>query len=52
MTLWQLEGKDLVEPLVTKKDMERAINSTRPTVSQDDLKKNAEWTEEFGSEGA
>ncbi|KAH8848486.1 Vacuolar protein sorting-associated protein 4 [Pyricularia oryzae] len=52
MTLWQLEGKDLVEPLVTKKDMERAINSTRPTVSQDDLKKNADWTEEFGSEGA
>ncbi|TLS30957.1 hypothetical protein PpBr36_03857 [Pyricularia pennisetigena] len=52
LTLWQLEGKPLVEPLVTYKDMERAIKSTRPTVSQDDLKKNAEWTEEFGSEGA
>ncbi|TLD05433.1 uncharacterized protein PgNI_09188 [Pyricularia grisea] len=52
MTLWQLEGKQLVEPLVTYKDMERAIKGTRPTVSQDDLKKNAEWTEEFGSEGA
>ncbi|TLD31479.1 hypothetical protein PspLS_01769 [Pyricularia sp. CBS 133598] len=52
MTLWQLEGSDIVEPLVTYKDMERAIKGTRPTVSQDDLKKNAEWTEEFGSEGA
>jgi vacuolar protein-sorting-associated protein 4 len=50
---WEKLGTDeLLEPVVEKKDFIRAIKSSRPTVSEVDLKKNEEWTREFGSEGA
>lgn len=42
----------LLEPPLTLKDFVKAVRNARPTVSQDDLKRNAEWTQEFGSEGA
>jgi vacuolar protein-sorting-associated protein 4 len=52
MTWEQVASEDLLEPLVEKKDFIKAIKSSRPTVSEVDLKKNEEWTHEFGSEGA
>ncbi len=48
----QVDSDKLLEPPLLLKDFEKAIKSARPTVSQVDLDKNAEWTAEFGSEGA
>lgn len=44
--------QELLEPQVEKKDFIKAIKASRPTVSHVDLKRNEEWTREFGSEGA
>ncbi|KAM7193999.1 vacuolar protein sorting-associated protein 4 [Rhypophila sp. PSN 637] len=52
MTWEAVESEALLEPLVEKKDFIKAIKSSRPTVSEVDLKRNEEWTREFGSEGA
>ncbi|KAM7213279.1 vacuolar protein sorting-associated protein 4 [Rhypophila decipiens] len=52
MTWEAVESEALLEPLVEKKDFIKAIKSSRPTVSEVDLKRNEEWTKEFGSEGA
>jgi vacuolar protein-sorting-associated protein 4 len=51
MTWADVEGEQLLEPLVDFKDFVKAIKGSRPTVSQADLTRNAEWTQEFGSEG-
>ena len=51
MTWDDLDGETLLEPLVDFKDFVKAIKSSRPTVSDVDLQRNAEWTKEFGSEG-
>ncbi|KAL6703441.1 Vacuolar protein sorting-associated protein 4 [Coniothyrium glycines] len=48
----ELDGDQLLEPPLRVKDFVKAIKASRPTVSGDDLKKNADWTKEFGSEGA
>ena len=47
-----MDSEKLLEPPLGLKDFIKAIKGARPTVSQDDIRKNAEWTEEFGSEGA
>ncbi|KAK4166917.1 P-loop containing nucleoside triphosphate hydrolase protein [Cladorrhinum sp. PSN259] len=52
MTWEAVASEELLEPTVEKKDFLRAIKSSRPTVSDVDLKRNEEWTREFGSEGA
>ncbi|KAK1753243.1 vacuolar protein sorting-associated protein 4 [Echria macrotheca] len=52
MTWEKVASEELLEPLVGKQDFIKAIKSSRPTVSEIDLKKNEEWTHEFGSEGA
>ncbi|KAK3348661.1 vacuolar protein sorting-associated protein VPS4 [Lasiosphaeria hispida] len=52
MTWEKVPSEDLLEPLVERKDFIKAIKSSRPTVSEVDLKRNEEWTHEFGSEGA
>ncbi|EXJ60341.1 vacuolar protein sorting-associated protein 4 [Cladophialophora yegresii CBS 114405] len=52
MTWMEVDSDKLLEPPLVVKDFIRAIKGSRPTVSQDDLKRNAEWTAEFGSEGA
>jgi vacuolar protein-sorting-associated protein 4 len=52
MTWTDLDGDALLEPPLRVSDFKRAIKSSRPTVSQVDLIHNAEWTAEFGSEGA
>ncbi|KAG9592584.1 suppressor protein of bem1/bed5 double mutants, partial [Aureobasidium melanogenum] len=52
MTWMDVETDQLLEPPLMVKDFVKAIKASRPTVSQEDLKHNAEWTAEFGSEGA
>lgn len=52
MTWEKVASEELLEPMVEKKDFIRAIKSSRPTVSQEDLTRNEDWTKEFGSEGA
>ena len=52
MTWEKVASEDLLEPLVERKDFIRAIKSSRPTVSETDLTRNEEWTNEFGSEGS
>lgn len=47
-----IEADQLLEPPLVLKDFIKAVRNARPTVSQEDLRKNAEWTQEFGSEGA
>lgn len=52
MTWVDVDSEALLEPPLNVKDFIKAIKGARPTVSADDLRKNAEWTAEFGSEGA
>ncbi|KAF2224486.1 P-loop containing nucleoside triphosphate hydrolase protein [Elsinoe ampelina] len=52
MTWVDVETEKLLEPPLQVKDFVKAIKASRPTVSQEDLKRSAEWTQEFGSEGA
>lgn len=52
MTWEQVDTDQLLEPIVDFKDFVKSIKSSRPTVSQEDLKRNSEWTHEFGSEGS
>lgn len=52
MTWEQVDTDQLLEPIVDLKDFIKSIKSSRPTVSQEDLKRNSEWTHEFGSEGS
>ncbi|KAJ4363798.1 Vacuolar protein sorting-associated protein 4 [Ascochyta clinopodiicola] len=47
-----LDGDELLEPPLRVRDFVKAIKGSRPTVSGEDLSKNADWTKEFGSEGA
>ncbi|KAJ5960544.1 ATPase AAA-type core [Penicillium vulpinum] len=52
MTWLDIEADKLLEPPLTLKDFIKAVKNSRPTVSGEDLTRNAEWTQEFGSEGA
>ena len=52
MSWTDVESNQLLEPPLVLKDFVRAIKGARPTVSQEDIKRSAEWTAEFGSEGA
>ena len=52
MNWTQVETDELLEPPLQVKDFVKAIKGARPTVSASDLNRNAEWTEDFGSEGA
>lgn len=52
MSWTEVDSDKLLEPPLVLKDFIKAIKGARPTVSQDDIKKSAEWTAEFGSEGA
>jgi vacuolar protein-sorting-associated protein 4 len=51
MSWEEVDPEMLQEPPVTRKDFERAVKASRPTVSETDLLRNEEWTREFGSEG-
>ncbi|CEJ56021.1 Vacuolar protein sorting-associated protein 4 [Penicillium brasilianum] len=52
MTWLSIEAEQLLEPPLVLKDFIKAVKNSRPTVSQEDLTRNSEWTKEFGSEGA
>jgi len=52
MNWTQIETDQLLEPPLLVKDFIKAIKASRPTVSGEDLNRNADWTKEFGSEGA
>lgn len=50
---WEgVETKELLEPIVDFKDFVKSVKASRPTVSKEDLNRNADWTKEFGSEGS
>jgi vacuolar protein-sorting-associated protein 4 len=51
MTWMDVEPENLLEPPLGLRDFVKAVKGARPTVSGQDLKRNAEWTAEFGSEG-
>lgn len=52
MTWTDLDSDQLQEPPLQVKDFVKAIKGVRPTVSQSDLQRNADWTLEFGSDGS
>ncbi|OQE28308.1 hypothetical protein PENSTE_c003G06321 [Penicillium steckii] len=52
MTWLTVDAEKLLEPPLILKDFIKAVRNSRPTVSQEDLSRNSEWTKEFGSEGA
>ena len=52
MKTTEVDSDKLLEPPLLLKDFIKAVNSARPTVSQEDINRSAEWTNEFGSEGA
>lgn len=52
MTWTDVESDQLLEPPLQLKDFVKAVKSSRPTVSMEDIKRSEEWTAEFGSEGA
>ena len=52
MSWTEVESDKLLEPPLVLKDFVKAVKGARPTVSVEDIKKSAEWTAEFGSEGA
>ncbi|KAJ5773594.1 hypothetical protein N7457_008490 [Penicillium paradoxum] len=52
MSWLDVDAEQLLEPPLVLKDFIKAVKNSRPTVSGEDLTRNAEWTQEFGSEGA
>ncbi|PHH62044.1 hypothetical protein CDD81_7600 [Ophiocordyceps australis] len=52
MTYDDVKSDELLAPEVMLKDFELALEDSHPTVSKDDIVKQIEWTNEFGSEGA
>lgn len=52
MNWTEVDADKLLEPPLTLRDFEKAVKGARPTVSQEDIKRSKEWTEEFGSEGS
>ena len=52
MSWTEVDSDKLLEPPLVLKDFVKAVKGARPTVSAEDIKRSAEWTAEFGSEGA
>ncbi|WEW60502.1 Vacuolar protein sorting-associated protein 4 [Emydomyces testavorans] len=52
MSWVDVDPEKLLEPPLLLRDFVKAVKSSRPTVSEEDLEKNEEWTRKFGSEGA
>ncbi|EDO18370.1 hypothetical protein Kpol_1013p42 [Vanderwaltozyma polyspora DSM 70294] len=51
MSWTDIEADELQEPDLTIKDFLKAIKSTRPTVNEEDLQKQEDFTNDFGQEG-
>ena len=52
MTYDGVTSDELLAPDVVLKDFETALEDSHPTVSKEDVEKQVDWTNEFGSEGA
>lgn len=52
MTYDGVNSDELLAPDVTLKDFLTALDDSHPTVSKEDIEKQIDWTNEFGSEGA
>ena len=50
-SLLDLSEGELCVPKITKRDFERALRTSRPSVSKDDLAQHDEFTANFGQEG-
>jgi vacuolar protein-sorting-associated protein 4 len=48
MTWADIESDQLLEPELTLQDFLKAVQNTRPTVSQKDIEQQVKFTEEFG----
>ena len=44
----ELDSDELLEPPLKLNDFIRAVDSVRPTVSEDDIKRHVAWTEDSG----
>ncbi|KAH8101489.1 AAA-domain-containing protein [Cristinia sonorae] len=51
-TWTDIEGDELLEPPLRVGDFLKSLESTRPTVTAEDIKKHDQWTLESGNEGA
>lgn len=51
MNWTQLEGDDLLEPILSMNDFLRSLQTVRPTVSETDIIDHIKFTKEFGQEG-
>jgi vacuolar protein-sorting-associated protein 4 len=51
MNWMEIAADELQEPELTIKDFIKAIKTTRPTVNEQDLKKQEDFTRDFGQEG-
>lgn len=51
MSWVDIEADELQEPELNIKDFLKAIKTTRPTVNEEDLRKQIEFTRDFGQEG-
>ncbi|KAK2808395.1 Vacuolar protein sorting-associated protein 4 [Emmonsiellopsis sp. PD_5] len=52
MSWVDVDSDKLLEPPLLLKDFVKALKTSRPTVNEEDLKRNNEWTAEFGSDGS
>ncbi|KAJ3503225.1 hypothetical protein NM208_g16559 [Fusarium decemcellulare] len=52
MTYDDVTSDELLAPDVQLKDFEMALEDSHPTVSKEDIARQIDWTNEFGSEGA
>jgi vacuolar protein-sorting-associated protein 4 len=47
-----VDSDELLEPPLRMGDFTRAISQVRPTVTEDDIRKHVEWTNDSGEAGA
>ncbi|KAI9462736.1 P-loop containing nucleoside triphosphate hydrolase protein [Boletus coccyginus] len=48
----EIESDELVEPPLKLQDFIKSLESTRPTVTEADIKRHDDWTKESGNDGA
>eukprot|EP01134_Creolimax_fragrantissima_P008182 CFRG8182T1 len=51
MSWTEVDGPDLLEPMVTKRDMDKALINVKPSTNKADLKEHVEFTKSFGQDG-
>lgn len=51
MSWMNIEGDQLLEPELTIQDFLKAVQSSRPTVNDVDIKQHVSFTQDFGQEG-